>query len=129
MNNSILIGKYIYQFLTGDTAVNAIVSGNVFPVVADVEVNYPFVAYMRTGINADYTKDGQSCDTVTVNIVCVADNYTASVDLANAVRAALDGKRYADDSVNIRQIKMDGATENFLDDAFVQELTFEIIIT
>ena len=67
MDNSILIGKYIYKLLTEDEVLAKIVTPKkIFPLVANAETTYPFIVYSRTGLNVEYCKDGIVEDTVEI---------------------------------------------------------------
>ena len=67
MDNSLLIGKYIYKLLTEDDSLARIVTPKkVFPLVANADTTYPFVVYSRIGLNVEYCKDGLVENTVDV---------------------------------------------------------------
>lgn len=128
MNNSILIGKVIYRLLTENEEVSKIVGNKVFPIVAKEGTKYPFVAYLKNGIYPTYCKDGVTQDAVSLEVVAVSDKYVESLELGNAVRKALECKRYKDEDIHIRQMRVESIVENFVDDAYVQSLLFNIII-
>lgn len=81
--------------------------------------------YKRSNIIPDYTKDFHFKDEVIIDIICVSDDYSESVDIASMVRDILEDKRFAD----IESIKLESADEDFIDDAYVQTLSFNLIIT
>ena len=65
MDNSLLIGKYIYKLLSEDEVLTQIVTPKkIFPLVANAETTYPFIVYARTGLNVAYCKDGVTENTV-----------------------------------------------------------------
>ena len=59
MDNSLLIGKYIYKLLSEDVVLSAkVTSKKIFPLVANADTTYPFIVYARTGLTVEYCKDG-----------------------------------------------------------------------
>ena len=55
----------------------------------------------------------------------MSDDYSESVDIASMVRDILEDKRFAD----IESIKLESADEDFIDDAYIQTLSFNLTIT
>jgi hypothetical protein len=54
----------------------------------------------------------------------VDDNYIGSVNIAEAIRTALDRRAYKTDEINIRSIRLVGASETLYDESFIQQLDF-----
>ncbi|MDT9702983.1 hypothetical protein, partial [Streptomyces sp. P17] len=70
------------------------IGNRLFPVLAKENTAYPFVIYKRSGLIPAYTKDKYSVeDTVFIDVVTVAEKYSESLEIANAVRNALERKR------------------------------------
>ena len=128
MLNSILIGKYIYKFLANDETVAKLSNHNIGPLVANEETKYPFIVFSRTSLIPSYDKDGTSDDSVEEQIICVSNDYTQVCELANAVRNCIDKKSYKSEEINIEKIRLQNVTESYLDDAYLQILTFDIQI-
>lgn len=63
-------------------------------------------------------------DTVTMEVLCLTDDYAKGVELAEAVRRALDYKTTA----GVRSCMLTGAEEAWDADAFIQTLIFELKI-
>lgn len=115
------IGKAIFTILKGIK--------NVYPLVADQGTEYPFVIYRRVNLSHANTKDRFNYQEVaTVEVVVAANNYTESVELAKQVMYRLEHTRGLYNDISINEIKMIGAEEDFIEDAFVQKLTFEVEI-
>ena len=68
MDNTILVGKYLYRALSNDTNILSIVSvDKIFPLMPKVQYNevtgdeedvtFPFVVYSRESLTPVYTKD------------------------------------------------------------------------
>lgn len=88
-----MTGKAIYAILSTAVPVTGIVSTRIYPDMATQDATYPFVVYTITGILPSNTKDHASqMDEVTASVICYADSYNSVQDLAEKVRAALDGK-------------------------------------
>ena len=128
--DSLKVGKEIYSLLNGNDSLTGVVGSKIYPIIVEKETTYPFIVYKRSNIIPDYiipdyTKDFHFKDEVIIDIICVSDDYSESVDIASMVRDILEDKRFAD----IESIKLESADEDFIDDAYVQTLSFNLIIT
>ncbi len=129
MRNALSINKYINKFLTESETVTALVSvSNIRPLIIAPTV-FPYISFMHGNIQSSYSKDGWSEDTTEVTIICVSDDYGQTVDIATAVRELLDDKAYKDDDIYISQIRLSGATEDQIENVFVQRLSFAVKIS
>ena len=128
MDNTLKIGKYIRQFLVEDERYNEIIGQNkTFPIIATKpDTQCPFVTYQRTNARVFYTKDGRYNNTLSVQVTILCDNYTQSIDLLCIVRDILENKSYKDEDIWIRSIKVSEVSEDFNEDVFIQQITFEI---
>ena len=126
-NNSILIGKYIYQFLSESKELQDILKGNIYPLIADEEINYPFVVYSRQSIIPQYLKDGNFQDNVNIVIHIVSDDYVQSLEIANIIRNIFELRSYKDDKIAIKQFIISDVTESFEEDAYIQTLNISAI--
>lgn len=127
MDNTLKIGKYIRQFLVEDERYNKMVGqSKTFPLIANAETSFPFVVYQRTSAKVNYTKDGRYQNILAVEITIICDNYPESIDLLCLVRNILEGKRYKDEEIWIRDIRVDEVSEDFNEDTFIQRISFDI---
>lgn len=117
------VGKSINYLLT-NSEVNTIVKGRIFPIIADQGTAYPFITYRRNGSSNDSNKDSIYEDTTTVELVIASVSYQESMDIAVKVREALEKKRYD----NIKDIRLVDASEDYVSEAFIQNLVFTIKI-
>lgn len=125
---SLQIGKAIYEILHSNTEIVAKLNDKIFPLIADINTTFPFIVYKRTGIIPAYTKDRYSAnDTVTVEIIIASDKYNDAVEIASLVRVALQGKKGTFSNIEIEDIRLVSADEDFIEDTFIQTLTFNII--
>ncbi len=124
---SLSAGAVIRGILIADTDVMQI-ARKVFPVVTD-KAELPYVAYRRSRLEHNPTKaKNPGADTVQIDINCYAATYETSIDLAEAVRAALDYAQGERDGIVMRSCTLVDGEEIYEDDAYVQCLTFQVQI-
>lgn len=129
--DSLEIGKVIATYLTENKELNAIINNKVFPIVADQGTTYPFVVYKRGGLQTASSKDRYNYSEVAyVEMVVASKSYRQSVEIATKIRDVLDKKRGVLDDININEIRLENAYEDYMSDTdvFVQYLTFRIEI-
>ena len=127
----IQIGKAIKALLAASTAVTTAVSTRVFPIVSKEGTSYPFIVYRRGGIDTQYTKDGRAAEVVSADIVIAATSYATSVELADNVRAAIEGKTFVySDALFVKGSTLVSADEDFFEDSnvYTQTLTFNFYL-
>lgn len=116
------IGLYINEKLGSTPDLTALVGEKVFPISTQKEVAFPFVVYQRGGLTSTYTKDFLSGDIVSISFIIASDEYFQSVEIAEALRAALEGKRAK--KYSITETKLVSANEDIVEGTFVQSLVF-----
>ena len=121
---SLEVGKEIYSILSKNKSLTDIVGNKIYPIIVEKDTNYPFIVYKRSNVIPDYTKDYHFKDYVIVDIICVSNHYVESVEIASLVRESLEDKRIGD----INSIRLESADEDFIDDAYIQTLTFNLTI-
>ena len=121
---SLSVGNIVYELLSGNADVMAI-ARKVFPVVTD-KAELPYVAYRRATLTQATVKSGQGADSVVMEIHCYAATYSESVELAEAVRAALDHQQATKEGLTMRSCTLTDAVELWQDDAYVQALSFTL---
>lgn len=117
---SISVNKHIYNLLINDEILNGLVDKKIYPLVAEESVTYPFIIFTKEAAMGNYTKDLLMYDTVTISIAIAATNYSQTVDIAERVRQILENRR--DDY--FYNILFDEVTEDFVEDAYIQQLKF-----
>lgn len=123
----IQIGKAVYQILSNDTKVKEMVGNNIYPLVANQGTTYPFIIYRRTGIEPVASKDRFICSEVTsVDVIVASDRYDESIEVAELVKDALSGKNGIYSDIKVIDINMISADEDYIEDTFIQNLTFNI---
>lgn len=121
MMDSLNIGKAIYTIL--QTSID--IDKKIYPLIADEGTTFPFIIYKRTGLTPESTKDNTN-ENVSVEINIASSNYSESIDLAIKVRKALEHKKGTYSDIAIEDIAIDDATEDYIEDTFIQTLTFKI---
>lgn len=121
MMDSLNIGKAIYTIL--QTSID--IDKKIYPLIADEGATFPFIIYKRTGLTPESTKDNTN-ENVSVEINIASSNYSESIDLAIKVRKALEHKKGTYSDIAIEDIVIDDATEDYIEDTFIQTLTFKI---
>lgn len=115
------IGSIIKSILEDDETVNQYLSNKIFPIVANNGTDLPFLIYRRYSYTPQSDKDYTN-ERAEIEVRIVANKYEDSVKIADAVGDALDN--YKDNEVE--QIRLITSDEDFLDEAFVQTLNFQI---
>lgn len=121
---SLEVGKEIYSILSKNKSLTDKVGNKIYPIIVEKDTNYPFIVYKRSNVIPDYTKDYHFKDYVIVDIICVSNHYVESVEIASLVRESLEDKRIGD----IDSIRLESADEDFIDDAYIQTLSFNLTI-
>lgn len=84
--------KLIADRLQSDPAVAAVIAGRVYPVIAPASAALPFLTWRRQAVQREQTLSGpMGMPTVTLAVDIYAEGYEAVRELADAVRACLDG--------------------------------------
>ena len=123
---SLSAGEIIRGILLNDAEVAARVN-KVFPVVED-SAELPYIVYRRSQLEQAPTKGGRGADSVSIEVVCYTSHYTEGVELAEAVRAALDGAHGESGGLVMRSCYLTDSEEGWQDDAYIQQLMFNVKI-
>jgi len=127
-----MIGKAIYDILSKDPDVSAIVDTRIYPVVIEQKAAKPAIAYRKVAKTGHDTKQAASTlDKVRAEVTAVHTRYMSIQDMAEKIRRALDKKSGTFAGVTIH-------SSYFIDDedeydneakAYLRILTFEFFIT
>ena len=124
---SLSAGEVIRAILLDDKDVMARVN-KIFPVVAD-SAELPYISYRRAGFEQNPQKAGApGADAIQLEVLCFTARYTEGVELAEAVRAALDHATITQGDLRLRSCTLTDSEEAYQDDAFVQQLVFTVNI-
>lgn len=122
--SSLSAGEIIRDVLVNNAEVAARAK-KVFPVVED-SAELPYIVYRRTQLEQEPAKGRRGADTVGIEILCYTQHYTEGVELAEAVRDALDGAQGEKDGLVMRSCYLADSEEAWQDDAYVQQLVFNV---
>jgi propanediol dehydratase large subunit len=84
------VGLAIRPLLTADSAVQAMISGRVYPEQAPEGAQAPFIVYSIVSNSPSDSKNGTPIDEAQVEVFSINTTYANTNDLADKVRAALD---------------------------------------
>lgn len=122
------IGALIKRLLA-DMSINDRLKGRIYPVVAEQKTPFPFVAYKRSGVVLESDKDvSYRYGMISVDIIIVGSSYSQSLDIASAIVDEMPDYPMSLDGFDISDIKLANAVEDFQDEAYIQALTFNIVI-
>lgn len=122
---SLSAGAVIRAVLLEDAEVAAR-TNKVFPVVTD-SAELPYILYRRASLSPNPQKSGQpGADETQVEVTCFTERYGEGVELAEAVRAALDMVSAEHEGMRLRSCYLLESEEAYQNDAFVQQLVFSI---
>lgn len=122
----IQIGKVIYKLLDTNE-LNAKLENKKYPLIADTTTTFPFLIYRRSNVFSSKNKD-YSNESVTVEVLIISDKYKEGIEIAELTRSAIEGKNGVIEGIEIEDIIMEDAYEEYVDDSFIQVLNFRIIL-
>ena len=108
-----MIGQTIYNLLSTNSPVTAIVGIKIYPYIMNEATDLPAVIYTVDSLDVDYNKGGQAVDEYTFSVHCFSTDYAQLQSLSSAVRSALELKSTGYGSRAIDRILVEGQTEGF----------------
>jgi hypothetical protein len=130
----IKINKYLREMLLLSTELSQLIKPENIQAMVLSPTSFPFISYCRTNLETRYNKGyqliGNVSDEVEIQMAVVSTNYDETINIASAVRKALEFHQFRDESDNIfiDEITMLGASEDFNEDVYIQYLTFNFSI-
>ena len=120
----LVVSKHIYSALTASAELSKAVGKKIYPIATKNEVPFPFIVYERDSVTPRYDKSGASVTDSVVNVYILSESYTESIDIAEMVIAALERKEAVYDNFQVIGATMQGASESYTANTFVQQVTF-----
>lgn len=119
-------GKAIFNILSNDSNVTNIVSGRIYPTRAFNNAALPYVVYSQIS-NEPQNEKGRAAtvDIATYQVSCFAKDYSQAVDLADAVRKALEKQSGTFNGVDVEDIVVEGSNEVFDEDQGVHHIPID----
>lgn len=100
----------------------------VYPVIAPEKAQCPYIVYRRVKFNAIPANGAPQADTALIVVICCTAGYAQGVQLAEAVREALDCTQISNEDLTMRSCRLTDASEDYIDGTHVQSLTFTVKI-
>lgn len=125
--NSFNIGKAVCYILMQNPNITEKVNDRIYPLIADETTEFPFIIYQRSGFIPQNNKD-QTDENVIIDLVIASETYAESIDIAIAVREALEHIKGTFSEIEIDDIVIDDASEDYIDNTFLQSITIRIIL-
>lgn len=128
------VGLAIHSLITGNTPVQTLISGRVYPELAPEGATTPYIVYSVRSNQPSNNKRSTPVDEAQVEIFSVDSSYGGANDLADKVRAALDRKNISvsvsEGTIDVQSITYDNEVTEVSPDrkvyASVQDYTFRI---
>lgn len=123
------IGNVIYNILSNNSAVAALVGTKIYPSETPQAIAMPVILYSIENIEPKTSKDGVSkLDIYSVDISCFSNKYDNMIDIYQAIRTALDRYKGTNSSIKIDQINFKSFNRDFIESAQVHQgsSTYEI---
>lgn len=120
----IATGKLIYNLLSTNNNLKALVGTKIYPLVAPQDTLVPFVLYERNYQN-EYNHDSYRSSSV-FTITVIADTYSGSVDVAEAVNTAVNN--YSGEVLGIRVLKIlnTSGSEAYAEGLYIQKIEYQV---
>ena len=123
----LVISKHIYSALSKSADIQKAVGKKIYPIATKNEVPFPFIVYERDSVTPRYDKSGASVTDSVVNVYILSESYTESLEIAEMVIDALERKEAVYDNFKVIGAVMQGASESYTANTFVQQITFSFI--
>ena len=123
----LVISKHIYSALSKSANIYEAVGNKIYPIATKNEVPFPFIVYERDSVTPRYDKSGASVTDSVVNVYVLSESYTQSIDIAELVIDALERNEAVYDNFQVIGAVMQGASESYTANTFVQQITFSFI--
>lgn len=122
---SLSISKHIYAKLSASEELKVLVGDRIYAISTKGETLFPFIIYKRGALTSTGSKDrGSIADSVTVDVIIADDNYSRSVEIAELVRIAIEWRRGKYGTFDVNDCRLVSADEDFIEDTFIQRLSF-----
>lgn len=121
------IATILKAALAADTAINALVSGRIYPVQLPQSVTYPAISYQR--ISSTGTNGNTAMRESRYQISCWAETYLGGLTLAAAVKALAEGYTNTASTPGIKMTQIVNELDDYDDSARVYRVIVDVIFT
>lgn len=124
MIKSFKIGEYIFD------RIKTITGYDCYPCIADNDVKFPYIVYNRNGLSTQLTKDGYTEDSISFEISIYSDKYAQSIEVADAVRGALEVMSIThDDILELDNSTIVNSNEMWQNNTYVQNIVWDATVS
>lgn len=116
--------KSINKLLNDSIELKNKVDNKMYPLIANETTTFPFIVYRKSSMSFEYCKDGSVGDYLQVDVIVAAKKYENSIEIAELIRETVDKKKID----KIYSIRLNSVVEDYVDDAYIQQLTFDVKI-
>lgn len=117
--------QYIHNKLISTSSVTSLINeNNIFLLIAEPETKYPYAVITRTRITSRDENKDFSTDEIGINIKVWSDQYDEAVNIADAIRFAIEGKEIEMDKEVMDSIELSSSTESWTGDAYLESMDF-----
>lgn len=100
--------------LVTTTAVTAIVSTRVYPVIAPATAALPFITWRRVAVTRGQSLSGPTgTPTVSLSLDIFAETYESARDIADECRKSLDGWGGTHENTTVANVSLDNESDGF----------------
>lgn len=122
---SIKLNNCIYQLLTSNTGLTAIIGTKVFPLIIPQNTVLPAVVIERD-FTPEYTGDGRGLCESNIEITILSSSYNQSIEIATLIDDILDCYKGTVGDVHIVNCKMVSCDELYQEDSYIQKLLYVV---
>ena len=126
--HSIKTTYLIHKVLVEDQGLMTLIGGadHIQLLIGDPDINtmYPIINIKRDLVSPMKSNKDFGSDRVQFSIKVYSDNYKSSIDIADAIRFALEWHTFQDNEIKLVNVELVSCSENWVKDAYEQSLTF-----
>lgn len=126
--HSIKTTYLIHKVLVEDQDLITLIGGaeHIQLLIGDPDINtmYPIINIKRDLVSPMKSNKDFGSDRVQFSIKVYSDNYKSSIDIADAIRFALEWHTFQDTEIKLVNVELVSCSENWVKDAYEQSLTF-----
>jgi hypothetical protein len=124
-----MLQEVIQLFLSGNSALNTLVNGQIYPVIAPATVTNNYIVH--SGIATPvYSKSGREYDEFDYSIFIASQNYSDNNTIATFVRSIIEFKLGIFEEIKILKNEITSIDELYSeeDQAFLKRIQLKIIV-
>ena len=126
--HSIKTTYLIHKVLVEDQDLMTLIGGadHIQLLIGDPDINtmYPIINIKRDLVSPMKSNKDFGSDRVQFSIKVYSDDYKNSIDIADAIRFALEWHTFQDNEIKLVNVELVSCSENWVRDAYEQSLTF-----